>query len=550
MYKLFLVVGFFFIFHALDAVPLDSSQIAEIIRFRIETDPPGEKLKIRNTTLLTTDDVINFYTDRYFEEVWSVEGILSELAYALRFEIKQSQFDGLNPRDYNLEAIDGFFSKFETNMAMGKSNDPGDLADLDMLLSDAFFHLASHLEIGKVDPSLIDEEWEIQRKEQLVYYPDLLDEAIASGQIRQTLETLYPKFPVYKRGREVLRALVEEEKEDSLNWKKVKVSKALKVGDTNNDIPILRERLQYWGLLDQYEVKEPKLYDSVMMAGIKDFQGYHGMVIDGVIGKVTAAALNDSPQAKIDKARVNLERLRWLPDTVENAEFILVNIANFQLDYFKNLDTLLTERVIVGRKYHETPIFMEEMSYIVFSPYWNIPYSITRGEIIPSARKNPNYINSKNMEVVTPAGQVVDPNSIDWHSKSFPYLVRQKPGPGNSLGLVKFMFPNKHNVYIHDTNARSLFANDDRSRSHGCIRIQNPADFAKMLLRDEPEWTMERINEAMSQTHEQVVKLKKPIPVVLVYLTFWADSKGEAHFRDDIYERDQAVLMALNEKSS
>lgn len=542
---LFYFFVLFFIIFSAEANTLDTTKTSEIIRFRIETDTPGEKIKIRGTSLLTTDEIINFYTDRYFLEVWSQNGILTELAYELRFELKQSQFDGLNPEEYNLSVIESFFERFEANKKSGAENNPEDLADIDMLLSDAFFHLSSHLEIGKVDPTDIAEDWEITRKAQSVNYPELLNKAIKDVQIRQNLETLYPKFSIYKKGREVLRKLVEEENSDTLDWKKVKISKAIKVGESNSDIPVFRERLQYWGLLEEYEYEEPKLYDSVMMAGVKDFQGKNEMEIDGVIGNMTVAAMNDSPKARVEKARVNLERLRWLPDTVKNAEFILINIANFQLDYIKNLDTLLSARVIVGKKYHESPIFMADMSYIVFSPYWNIPYSITKSEIIPSVRKNPNYISLKNMEVVTQSGKVVDPNSIDWNSKSFPYLVRQKPGPGNSLGLVKFMFPNKHNVYIHDTNARALFAYDDRARSHGCIRIQNPQDFAKVLLANDPSWTMDRIQTAMNQTKEEVVKLDRTIPVVLVYLTFWADSKGEANFRYDIYDRDAKVLEAL-----
>lgn len=535
----------FFIFCSAEASALDTINTSDIIRFRIETDTPGEKIKIRGTPLLTNGEIINFYTDRYFSEAWSNDGDLTELAYELKFEIYQSRFDGLNPEDYHLAIIESFFDRFEGNKINGVENDPGDLADIDMLLSDAFFHLSSHLEIGKVDPSIIIGEWGIKRKTKSVNYPELLNQAIKDGQIRKSIEKLYPKFSIYKRGREALRELIDAEKADTLNWKKVKISKAIKVGESNSNIPFLRERLQYWGLLQKYEFEDPKLYDSVMMAGVKDLQSENGMVIDGVIGNMTIAVMNISPKARVEKARVNLERLRWLPDTVGNAEFILVNIANFQLDYMKSLDTLFSARVIVGKKYFESPIFMADMSYIVFSPYWNVPTSIARNEIIPLVRKNSNYLRSKNMEVVTQSGKVVDPNSVDWQSKSFPYRIRQKPGPGNSLGLVKFMFPNKYNVYIHDTNVRSLFEIDNRAISHGCIRVQNPVDFAKLLLRDDPSWTTERILTAMNQTEEQVVKLNRPIPVILVYLTFWTDSKGKVFFRDDIYERDPPVLAAL-----
>jgi murein L,D-transpeptidase YcbB/YkuD len=544
--KIFRILSIVFIFISQGLSAQSYDEVSELIRFRIESDEPRDKIEIRNVSLLTIEDIIRFYTDRTFEKAWSENGFLTEEAYELRFEIKQAEFDGLIPEDYNLAIIESFFLTFEENKKNGVQNEVGDLADLDIFLSDAYFHLAKNLEIGKVDPSKIGEDWEISRKAPVHDYPQLLEEALVEKSIRKSFESLYPQFSIYKKGREVIRELTAKVKEDTLNWKKIKVDKAIHVGETNSQIPRIRERLIYGELLEKYTFQDEKLYDSIMLDAVKNFQGINGLEIDGVIGSQTAELFNDSPQDRLDKARVNMERLRWLPDTVKNAEFILVNIANFQLDYLKNLDTLISERVIVGKKYHETPIFMAEMSYIVFSPYWNIPYSITRGEIIPSVRKNPNYIASKNMEVVTTSGKVVDPSTIDWNAKSFPYLVRQKPGEWNSLGLVKFMFPNKHNVYIHDTNARSLFALDDRARSHGCIRINNPQDFAKTLLANDPKWTMEKIESAMHQNQETVVTLDRKIPVVLVYLTFWADSKGEAHFRDDIYDRDAEVLEALN----
>jgi len=247
----------------------------------------------------------------------------------------------------------------------------------------------------------------------------------------------------------------------------------------------------------------------------------------------------------MDKAAVNLERLRWLPDTVQNLDLIVVNIANFQLDYISKLDTLFSSRVIVGKQYHESPIFTAQMSYIVFSPYWNIPTSIAKKEIIPAIRKNPNYLSQKNMEVVNSAGKIIDPSTINWNSKSFPYMIRQKPGGSNSLGLVKFMFPNNHSVYIHDTPARSLFEKEDRAMSHGCIRLQNPSKFAQILLEHDKSWTSERIDQAMHRDSELIVNLPEKIPVVLLYLTFWADSKGEPHFRQDIYDRDAEVLTLL-----
>lgn len=522
-----------------------NTAIQDQLRLKLENIQPGSPLYIRDQELNSSDEIYSFYSNRDFQEVWSSEGVLTELAYELRFEIRQAKFDGLNPLDYHLGLIDAFFTTFESNKKNKVANDLADLADLDLFLSDAFFLLASHLERGKVDPSLLKSTWEISQKPQKVSYSELLLGSLEEGEIRRNLEKLYPQFTIYKRGREVIRMLDERRKSDSLNWKPVKVDKTIKVGESNSLIPIIRQRLQFWGYLGQYEPENPKVYDSLLFFGVQEFQRKNGMEPDGALGKNSIAGINNSPSDLIDRASVNLERLRWLPDTIKEAEIILVNIANYQLDYINKLDTIFSSKVIVGKSYHASPIFSAPMSYIVFSPYWNIPNSIARNEIIPAVRKNPNYLNQKNMEVVTYSGKPVDPNSINWSGKSFPYLIRQKPGGSNSLGLVKFMFPNKHSVYIHDTPSKSLFEREDRALSHGCIRLQNPAKFAEILLNDNPAWTPEKIDQAMHQDKEQIVNLARKIPVVLVYLTFWADSKGQPHFRQDIYNRDAEILELL-----
>lgn len=540
-----LLFGLIYLFSSSVLLGFQVSSVSEQLRLKLESENPGESILVAGKELQSGVDIHSFYANRNFQEVWSKDGILLELAYEMRFEIKQSRFDGLNPEDYNLPLIEAFFQSFEKNKEAKKANEPGDLANLDLLLTDGFFALAEHLERGKVDPSQLKGDWDIDRKPQRANYSDLLIKAISEKDIRRNLESLYPKFTIYKRGREVLRALDERLKTDTLDWKSVKVEKSIKVGESNNAIPALRERLQYWNYLGKYQVNDPKLYDSTMFQGVKAFQKNNGMEPDGIIGKNTASGLNASPSVLIDKAAVNLERLRWLPDTVQNLELIVVNIANFQLDYINKLDTLFSSKVIVGKLYHESPIFTAPMSYIVFSPYWNIPNSIARKEIIPAIRKNPNYLNQKNMEVITTSGKHVDPASVNWSSKSFPYLIRQKPGGSNSLGLVKFMFPNSHSVYIHDTPSRSLFEREDRALSHGCIRLQNPAKFAEILLSGDVSWNPEKIDQAMHRDSEMIVNLPRKIPVVLLYLTFWADSKGQANFRQDIYNRDAEVLALL-----
>lgn len=521
------------------------TQTTDQIRAVLERAEPGNPIQVRDIKLVKIEEIQRFYAGRVFEEAWSENGVLTELAYELRFEIKQSQFDGLQPKDYYVDLIDAFFESFEQNKKSKVPNPSNELAELDLLLTDAFFKLAGHLERGKVDPSRLKSPWDISRKPTRIESVALLQQALEQGEVRRPLEQLYPNFSIYKRGREVIRSLQEKSKVDSLDWKAIKVDKSIKVNDSHAAIPALRERLIFWGYLKAAEFSDSKVYDSVLYESVKAFQARNGMEPDGAIGKNTAASLNASPRNLMDKAAVNLERLRWLPDTIKEVDVVLVNIANYQLDFIQKLDTVFSSKVIVGKSYHASPIFSSPMSYIVFSPYWNIPTSIARNEIIPSVRRNPNYLSQKRMEVITSSGKPVDPGSINWSAKNFPYLIRQRPGADNSLGLVKFMFPNKYSVYIHDTPSKSLFAREDRALSHGCIRLQNPEKFAALLLRDQPQWTESKIKEAMNRDSELIVNLKTKIPVVLVYLTFWADSRGQAHFRQDIYDRDEEVLELL-----
>ncbi|WP_160111228.1 L,D-transpeptidase family protein [Algoriphagus boritolerans] len=526
------------------------SDLTEELQNRLELAADEEQLRIGEKLLHSSEELRIFYTERDFAEAWSQNGKLTKLGEELKFELAESRYDGLDPEDYHASEIEVLFQAISDQKGKLKSKPFAELADLDLMLTDAFFSLARDLEIGKVDPSTLKSGWDLGVNTPSINYNELLNESIRRGSIKEGLESLYPEFKIYKKGREVIRDLDEKRKVDTLEWKTVSLEKSLKMGDSHEAIPGLRDRLIFWGFLKPYDFKNPLVFDEQMELGLKQYQRNNGMEPDGTIGNLTAESLNNSPANLMDIAAVNMERLRWLSDTLRDSELILVNVANFQLDYLNKLDTVLTAKVIVGKEYNESPVFSAPMTYIAFSPYWNIPASITKEEIAPAVRKNPNYLAQKNMEVVTSSGEPVNVKPKDWSTDPFPYLVRQKPGGSNSLGLVKFMFPNEHSIYIHDTPARSLFELENRALSHGCIRIQDPAKFAALLLKDDPTWTSEKIDSAMNQKEEQIVQLKKHIPVVIFYLTFWADSNGAPHFRSDIYNRDQEVLAALKRRRS
>ncbi len=520
------------------------------------SDELNATLTVEKSGVLTNSDyfkeIQSFYADREYMEIWLFNGQLSKTGEDMLEYIEDVKFDGLQPEDYNLLQIYDLSSDPEKKNKKFQNLSSEEKVNLELLLTDGFFNLAQDLEKGKVNPSSLDPNWKFEEKESVVNYSEMLAE-IANG---KSIETIFlklrPSSELYAQGRNAIQNLYEIQKNDTLTWTYEAVDGAIEVGELHAAIPAIRKRLIFWDFLKPYEMEDPSLFDSTLLAGLKKYQESNGMNPDGVIGSLVAESLNKSPQNLIDIASINMERLRWMPELDWDQEMVLVNIANYQLDYMKKSDTTFSGKVIVGKEYNESPTFTAPMSYIVFSPYWNIPSSITNDEIIPAVQKDKSYLSRKNMEVVTGDGESLNVKNVDWKIKdgeNFPYLIRQRPGGDNSLGLVKFMFPNEYNIYIHDTPARSLFDRESRALSHGCIRVQNPDQFAKILLNDEA-WTDEKIQTAMHLENEEVVKLEREIPVVILYMTFWADRDGKANFRSDIYNRDEALLNSLRSKNS
>jgi len=331
-------------------------------------------------------------------------------------------------------------------------------------------------------------------------------------------------------------------------WPEIVSDTAIKPGESNKLIPDIRKRLikLRYPLSDSSSV----LFNEELVQQLKMFQEDWGLNSDGVIGKSTLEYLNNLPYKLISQLKVNMERYRWLPLQVTE-KYIIVNIANFKLDLIAGADTLISMRVIVGKEPRITPVFNERLSYIVFSPTWTVPRTILNDDVIPELLKGPEYLEKRNMKLLRHDGSELAYNDIDWSTISktnFPYRVRQNSGSGNSLGRVKFMFPNTYNVYIHDTPSKGSFATDNRDISSGCVRVEKPFDLAVILLSDTPEWSPENILKAMQQDKEQTVHLKIPVDVVLIYLTAWTDGRDRIQFRKDIYQRDEPVFEALNQK--
>ncbi len=527
-------------------VPTVQGQVnADLLRIALEKTTQTSPALLRGRVLAEIKEVYPFYAQRQFVPVWSEKEKLTELAYELRFEIRQSRYDGLKPSDYHLPLIETFFEAIEKKEALGISGSSTELLELEILLSDAFFALVEDLDIGKVDPSRLKASWGIPRKSKSRAYEQLLEEAWRRKELRSSLEALYPKNPSYQKGKLLLRQLEDRSKSNSISWKPVKTDKSLHLGESSGILPEIRQRLAFWGFASAASPKEGKTYDSLLLTQVIAFQKDRGISAEGVIGPTTISFLNESPEQLMDKIEVNLERMRWVPSEFFEKEAILVNIPSFRLVYHRGVDTLFTTKVIVGTVAHPTPVFTAPMSYLVLSPYWNIPPSIAKNETLPAIGRNSSYLQKNNMEVVTAGGQAVALSQVNWNAKPFPYLIRQKPGESNALGLVKFMFPNPFNVYLHDTPTKHLFDREQRTFSHGCIRMQHPQDLAELLLKSDQDWTSERLVKAMGAGKEEVVTLSRKIPVGIFYFTFWTEGGENPRFFVDVYKRDAEVLALL-----
>ena len=525
--------------------PIFGQTFQEELRQTLEKSTQESPAMLRGSLLLKFGEVYQFYAHRKFDPIWSAEGRLTELAYEFRFELRQSLYDGLQPATYHLALIDSYVATVEKREAAKEVLVSKELAELELLMTDAFFALAEDLDLGLVNPEQLAAKWSIPRKHKVLEYDSLLTKAWRKGELRSQLAFLYPKTPSYNKGKLLIRQLEERAVGKDVSWKPIKTDRGLRPGETNAFLIQVRERLAFWGYLEVSGGTDFKMYDSLLVRQVRAFQAERGIKADGILGHATLQALNQTPAQLIDKIKVNLERMRWIPEYFFEGEAILVNIPSFQLVYHKGADTLFTTKVIVGTLKHQTPVFTAPLSYLVFSPYWNIPPSILRNETLPSIRRNADYLKRNNMEVVNTAGQPLIPSQVDWNAKPFPYLIRQKPGESNALGQVKFMFPNPNNVYLHDTPSKQLFDQDVRAFSHGCIRMEQPRAFAELLLKNSEGWSSEKVGLAMSQDREKIVNLPHKIPVGIVYFTIGTEADGKLGFFADIYNRDAAVLTLL-----
>ncbi|MFC2150577.1 murein L,D-transpeptidase, partial [Calditrichota bacterium] len=524
-------------------------QLRERLRNRIETVLPGNSLIVESEVVYARQALPQFYERRGYRLAWfDPKGKPLPIAMEMLDAIRMSKSDGLQPGDYHPQTIEQLMKQSES---AAKANLPVSYplaVSLELLLTDAYLLLGSHFLAGKIDPQTIDSEWIANRRD--MDMASVLQTAIDKKDIKGSLENLLPPQRGYTQLREQLANYRILKKGNPLPA--LSEGDKLQPGNNSDRLIAIRILLQTFGDLSRSNPDSLLWYDTQLLDAVKRFQLRHGLDADGVIGKGTIAAITTSLDQRIEQIEVNLERWRWLPQDLGET-YILVNIANFTLNVMDRKERVLFSRVIVGRDYRRTPVFSDKMTYIVFNPYWHVPFNIATQDILPSIKKNPDYLTQKRLKIFQGTGisqKEIDPTTLNWSDYSinkFPFQIRQDPGPDNALGVVKFMFPNKFNVYIHDTPAKELFQKNDRAFSSGCIRLQNPLDLAEFLLKDTDGWSRQTINEVVKTAREQTVRLPNAMPVHLLYWTAWVDDTGMLNFRSDVYTRDKAVMIALKE---
>jgi murein L,D-transpeptidase YcbB/YkuD len=512
--------------------------VSDEVRKQVLRVESGECVTLADCPIASRIMLPALYEKYRYQAIWNNPDSVSQLLTA----IEESSADGLDPEDYHRSAIQDLQERLAGNP------EPELRAQYDLLLSDSLIRLGYHLLIGKVDPVSLDGNWNMGRMLDLDVLLQL-SSAIDNGAVDTLITGFRPQAAIYH---DLKRALSDYRHiRDAGGWPAIPDGDALKPGMQDPRVQRLRERLVVTGDL-QAQATSSEDFDAQLDAAVRRFQARHGLAADGVVGAGTLAELNLPVEQRIDQLRVNLERARWVLHDLPN-EFVMADIAGFRVRYVRDGEVIWDSRAQVGRAYRKTPVFRDRISYIEFNPTWTVPPTILRRDILPAIKRDPGYLQQKDMVVLTQQGAPVDPAGIDWTQypgKGFPYLIRQQPGLANALGRVKFMFPNKHLVYLHDTPSKSLFERSERAFSSGCVRIEHPFDFAELLLEDKPGWDRAKIMQVVDSRQITRVNLDEPVTVILLYWTAAVGPDSTVHFKKDIYARDGAVLDGLNREFS
>jgi len=479
-----------------------------------------------------------------FQPVWITQTGLSSYTKSLFTQIE---------RDITFDRSSDAYKSYQTLKNIEVPEDKEKIVAYEFQIAALYQDYMSHLLYGSIDWKAFQAKLKHKRNADWVVHKvlsspeSLLIEAISHESLDFACEEATPRFPLYKK---LIVAL--EKYQGFVNtggWETLPEFKDLKPGMSDAVVPALRERLKKEGDYVSCDENVTEQYDTCLVEAVKKFQARHGLAAEGYVGKMTRKALRESAAEKVARIKLNLDRMKWVKRSHDRYQ-IWVNIPAYKMYVFDENKLIETMKVIVGRKGHNTPVFYNRVRTIVLNPYWRIPASIIRHEMIPKLKKNSNYTNSKKIEIHTGYSEhspKVNPHNVNWHKygrRLPPYKFMQSPGKHNALGKIKYLFPNKYSVYMHDTNQPYLFAKDVRSLSHGCVRLHKPVELLETFSIMDSKINFEKAQATLEHNKKTPLRLSHSIPIDMIYLTTWVEEDGTVAFRDDIYGYDKMQLEA------
>lgn len=515
------------------SVPRSTSPaiISHIISYRINSPAPLEVAGYKLSHLMLRQ----YYAGQAYQPVWIGDRGPNHRANSFLRCLQNSYRDGLNPEDYHLQTL----------QALWKERIPERLAQLDLLLSDVFVQYAKDMYQGRVIPQSVDQEWFLSLPE--LELASLFEQTRGDDSICHSIFLLRPKHPQYARLRQTLAEYRQIQQQGG--WSAIPAGALIKPGMEDEQVPLIRRRLiisgDYFGNSSSSLLLDQELSDAV-----KQFQHRHGIYTDGMVGDETRVAMSIPVEQRLAQIQANLERWRWVPRHL-GYRYIIVNAAGYELEVVEDEERVLSMRVVVGKRDRATPVFTSDLQFVDFNPIWNVPHSIAVKDILPKLQKDPDFSKKQNIQILRGWNQneyEVNPYDIDWQwysEKHFPFHLRQPPGDNNPLGSIRFLFPNSHEIYLHDTNHSELFDLPERNYSSGCIRVEHPQSLARYLLKDDVNWTWGKIREQINSGETLRIQMGRTLPVYILYFTAWVDEDGSPHFYQDAYQRDRELLLEM-----